>query len=61
MDLNGKFHRCGAERQYSEYYDVYYCRVCDEWLESKCGDASCEFCQNRPEKPSLVDDSDKLK
>jgi hypothetical protein len=55
MDLNGKFHRCGSERQYNQQYDCYYCELCNEWLEKKCTDPTCEFCTTRPEKPSQVE------
>ena len=34
----------------SEEYDAYYCENCG-WLEPKCSDPECEFCQNRPEVP----------
>jgi hypothetical protein len=61
MDLSGKFHRCGSERQYSAEYDAYYCELCNEWLEETCEDLECKFCQNRPEKPSMIDNFDKLK
>ena len=34
------------------YYDAMYCEVCDVWLEEKCDDIRCNFCPQRPEKPS---------
>jgi hypothetical protein len=27
---------------------------CDTWLESQCGDSECNYCSNRPEKPSMT-------
>lgn len=44
---------CGKRsRFYSAEYDVYGCKACDVWMEDKCKDKQCEFCANRPEKPS---------
>ena len=40
--------------KYSGYYDAHYCEACDIWLESQCSDPNCEFCQDRPDKPSQV-------
>ena len=42
-------------------HDAYWCPDCDVWLEEGCrarerGAGYCEFCTNRPEKPSQVDD-----
>ncbi len=42
----------GAEK-YSDKYDAIYCKQCDKWLESKCSDLHCEFCFDRPRKPSM--------
>ncbi len=51
---------CNAVKSYSTRYDVYYCRPCDVWLEPKCSTPSrCEFCQGRPERPSLCNDINK--
>jgi uncharacterized protein (DUF1778 family) len=36
----------------SERWDAYYCPVCNEWLERRCDDPTCEFCAGRPERPS---------
>jgi hypothetical protein len=36
---------------YSEYYDEFYCRVCNNWLAPPCGDPKCEDCANRPKHP----------
>lgn len=43
---------CPHPRIYSTRWDAYYCEVCDRWAESKCKDPDCEFCRDRPEKPS---------
>lgn len=36
---------------YSEKHDADWCCLCDEWLESGCGDKECDMC-SRPDKPS---------
>jgi hypothetical protein len=33
--------------------DAFCCRRCDRWLEPLCGDPGCQFCRDRPAKPSL--------
>ncbi|KLU62307.1 hypothetical protein CEB3_c13510 [Peptococcaceae bacterium CEB3] len=45
---------CGMEKLYSGKHDAHYCKACDTWLEVNCHDPECEFCSNRPEKPSLA-------
>lgn len=45
--------------RYNERYDSYWCVQCDEWTESKCSDNECDFCYNRPSKPSEVNDDQK--
>lgn len=41
-------------RMYSETHDAMYNSVTDTWLDSKCDDTECEYCQDRPEFPSQV-------
>jgi hypothetical protein len=50
--------KCSEPRIYSNKYDAYFCTTCNEWLESACESATCEFCRNRPNKPldSLIKD-----
>ena len=51
--LNGKWCKvCSSEVQYNAQFDAYYCELCNEWLERKCNDPECEYCAERPEKPS---------
>lgn len=38
-------------REYSFFYDSYYCRKCGLWVESTCKHPNCQFCKDRPEKP----------
>lgn len=48
---------CGHDPIYltrNKKYDAYFCAECDEWIEKKCGDATCDFCPTRPDKPSEV-------
>lgn len=37
---------------YSDKYDAYFDLDTDEWTDAACKDAACEFCFNRPLKPS---------
>lgn len=43
---------CGSFSLYSEKWDCYYCHPCNKWLEEKCNDPTCEYCNDRPETPS---------
>lgn len=52
MDLKCK--KCNAEASYSEKYDAYYCKSCNEWTEDICTDRDCEYCKNRPNRPKDV-------
>jgi hypothetical protein len=36
---------------YSEKYDCYACPECKRWLETKCSDKQCQFCNVRPAEP----------
>lgn len=33
-------------------YDAYYCPTCLVWTEEACSDQLCEFCSERPERPT---------
>ena len=39
-------------KKLNEKYDAYYDDEKDIWLEEKCDNPNCEFCKNRPTKPS---------
>ena len=41
-------------KAYKASYDAYYNPITDEWLESPCGDPTCDYCNARPERPSLI-------
>lgn len=46
---------CMTRKSYNEYFDCFFCDLCDKWLEKKCCDSpnKCWFnCHTRPEKPS---------
>lgn len=38
----------------NKFYDAYYCKTCDEWIEPTCGDPKCSTCQDRPQTPSQM-------
>ncbi len=42
---------CGSPNKYSAEYDTYYCERCNLWLEEKCNDPKCEYCNKRPDYP----------
>jgi hypothetical protein len=42
---------CDTAQIYHDSYDAYFCPACNEWLETKCTDSSCSYCQKRPEQP----------
>ena len=41
-------------KKYCEKHDAYYDDKKDIWLEGKCESKSCDFCKDRPDKPSQV-------
>lgn len=43
-----------CEKSYNETYDSYYCEEHDLWIEDTCKDDNCEFCSDRPERPSDI-------
>lgn len=43
---------CGHHVSINETHDAAYCSDCDIWVDGVCGDPECEFCRDRPEKPS---------
>ena len=45
--------------RYSELYDSLYDDEKLIWLERRCSDPTCNFCQYRPDKPEL-DVNDKI-
>ena len=40
---------------YSDKHDAYFDPDTDTWDEPKCSDPECEYCKDRPEKPSQVE------
>lgn len=50
--------RCMHSLVYNEEFDSVYCASCDEWREASCEDPSCDFCGDRPAKPSMCTDSE---
>jgi hypothetical protein len=47
-DLERKLRK---KKKYSVEYDAYYNSETNQWLEDKCSDPYCEYCENRPDKP----------
>lgn len=43
--------QCGSGGTRSVRFDAYYCVSCNEWLEDRCSDPSCNFCTARPFNP----------
>ena len=41
-------------KKLNEKYDAHYDDKKDIWLEGKCSNKDCEFCKDRPNKPSEV-------
>lgn len=52
--LKWECEKCNTLKTYSETLDTYYCKTCDEWKESKCGDPECSLCYSLDKKPSEV-------
>lgn len=53
----GPCSECDQRASYSWKYDAHFCKQCDTWMISKCGDPKCEFrCYERPDKPSEATD-----
>ncbi len=42
---------CLENSIYYDDYDSFVCPQCNIWLDFACGDSTCEYCRNRPEKP----------
>lgn len=60
ININGKVtsyylekqHKCAKHNlKYNKKYEAVYCADCNEWIDPKCSDMKCKFCNNRPEKP----------
>ena len=49
---------CGELADFLYTYDAEFCPRCDRWLDTRCGDAGCEFCGNRPKHPSMSPELD---
>lgn len=43
---------CLERLSYNDEFDSIYCKPCDDWYDTACEDPSCEYCVERPEKPS---------
>ncbi len=45
---------CSQNKVYYDDYDSFFCPQCNIWFDSKCGDLTCDFCRNRPDKPFAI-------
>lgn len=45
---------CGKVLYYHTRYDAVFCKVCDKWKETNCGNPNCEYCAGRPAQPSKI-------
>lgn len=43
---------CLERLTYNDEFDSVFCLPCDEWRDIPCADPSCEYCAERPKKPS---------
>lgn len=44
---------CMSSLVYNEEFDSVYCASCDGWREVSCEDPACDYCGDRPAKPSM--------
>jgi len=51
---NKNLQKTKEAKRYNKEYDSFYDDKKDIWLEEKCDQKNCEFCKNRPSKPSEV-------
>jgi hypothetical protein len=51
---------CNSNKKYNKKHDAYYCESCDKWLEKNCGDPECDYCRDRPEKPNMLREEEKV-
>ncbi|MDE4086240.1 MULTISPECIES: hypothetical protein [unclassified Planococcus (in: firmicutes)] len=51
MDVHTFCHTCMDPLTFDNEFDASYCASCNEWREERCSDISCEYCENRPERP----------
>lgn len=48
---------CAGKTVRIDQHDAYACLDCDRWNEDLCSNSpsTCEYCVDRPEKPSMVE------
>ncbi len=51
-DVHSYCHTCLSPLAFHDSYDASYCAECNEWREETCADLECEYCKNRPAKPT---------
>lgn len=40
--------------EYNERHDAFYSPKKDIWIDKNCKDPNCEYCKDRPNKPSDI-------
>lgn len=50
--------KCHNVLKYNRKHDAEYCDICDLWAIKACGDPECDYCNDRPEKPSMCKNGD---
>jgi hypothetical protein len=45
---------CKYQIYYYDKYDASFCLQCNRWIEDKCNDENCNYCNSRPMKPLLI-------
>jgi hypothetical protein len=48
---DGQCERCHSYLIYHEHFDALFCADCNTWKQSRCSDALCTYCRDRPERP----------
>lgn len=43
-----------SRAEFNEKHDAFFDKEKDIWLEEKCNDPDCDFCKDRPNKPSEI-------
>lgn len=48
----GRCEECGEKLILLFRYDADCCPGCNRWIDPRCSDPECPFCQNRPQTPA---------
>lgn len=50
--------KCRGALTRSTSYDALFCRTCDVWADKHCRDPHCDYCAERPARPSMAVETD---